>query len=207
MSTPFDRVLYGFRFATVNFNDTLQKIAYRELDDASRWVELISYNKLVPPFIVNDEADRVPGVLVAGDQLLVPAPSPAADTTINPDEVFQVDMALTSRGMLKIGEDGDFEVVGGSANLQQALKNAIETDRGELLFHSRYGSRMRQLIGKVNGPTAALLAAQYARSAAEDDPRISRIRSATATVDGEVVRASVIAEAINGREIKTEAQR
>lgn len=197
MPTIFDQPLYGFRFVDTRYGDTLQEIALRELGDAARWPELISYNKLVPPFFVNDEADRAPGVAVAGDMLLVPAPAPAADTTV-PDEVFGTDVLLGKDGMLQF-EGGDLATVSGIDNYKQALQNAIRTARGELIFYPRYGTLIPRLIGTVNGPTAGLLAAQYARSTVAADSRTRRVTSATAEVSGDVVRVRVVAEGKNGQ--------
>jgi phage baseplate assembly protein W len=197
MSTPFDRPLYGFRFAETRRGDTLQDIASRELGDAARWPELIAYNKLSPPFLVDEYPLATEGVAVTGQLLLVPAPAPVAVTT-DPVEVFQVDMGLARDGSLVV-DGGDFGTVAGLDNFEQAIKNAISTDRGELIFHARYGSLIRRLVGKVNRPTTALLGAQYARSAIKDDPRVNLVKRSVATSDGNVVNVAIEVEAVNGR--------
>jgi phage baseplate assembly protein W len=204
MTTQFDRPLVGFRFADINVGDSLQTIAARELGDAARWVELIAYNNLVPPFIVNDPLLVVAGVKTPGDTLLVPAPSPVVETTTDPEKVFQTDMALARGGRLTFN-NGDFSVVAGRENLKQALKNRIETEQGDLIYHTQYGSRVKRLIGVVNGPTASLLAAQYSRSAVLQDPRISTVKKASAEVVGEAINVTVEAEPISSRPLKIEA--
>lgn len=203
MTTPFDRPLVGFRFVEVRRGDTLQAIAAREMGDATRWHEIISYNRLVPPYVTDDEAEAGPGVVLAGGMLMVPAPA-AVTVATDPEQVFERDAELRS-GQLVVGDDGDLRVVSGRDNLRQAIRNRIETDRGEIIFHPAYGSQIRQLLGTVNGPTAGLLAAQYARTAVESDPRIQRVTQSVAEVAGDVVRVSVEAEPIVGRPVDAAA--
>lgn len=197
MTTIFDRDLIGFRYTEVLFEDTLQSIAARELGDAARWVELISYNKLVPPFIVQDPMQARTGVLTPGALILVPAPSAEAPVP-KPDNIFETDLLLASDGDLStVG--GDFESVSGPDNLVQALRNRLATERGELIFHQTYGASLRRLIGVVNGPAASLLAGKYAGSSVEADPRVSRLIYSNATASGDRISVDVKAEAVSGR--------
>lgn len=197
MATIFDRELTGFRYTEVLFEDTLQSIAARELGDAARWVELISYNKLVPPFIVQDPLQAKAGVLVPGALILVPAPSAETETP-QPDNIFETDILLASDGDLSTA-GGDLASVSGPDNLVQALRNRLATDRGELVFHQTYGASLRRLIGVVNGPTASLLASKYAGSSVEADPRVSRLIYSNATASGDSISVDVKAEAVSGR--------
>jgi hypothetical protein len=57
------------RQVRIRQNDTLERIAARELNDASRWVELVILNKLKAPYVDANTAD---GVKKYGDTLLVP---------------------------------------------------------------------------------------------------------------------------------------
>lgn len=204
MTTEFDRDLYGYRFAETVRGDTLQAIAARELGDAARWTDLVSYNNLVPPFITDEPSEAGPGVVLTGEQILVPAPAPAVNSTTDPDKVFEIDIQVSADGEL-LASGGDFSTVGGPNNLVQAIKHRIETERGELIFHQDYGSDIRRLIGAVNGPTASTLAAQYAKAAVQSDPRINSVTSATASVSGDVVSVTIEAEAISGRVIDVTA--
>lgn len=199
-----ERPLFGFRFVEILHGDTLQAIAARELGDAGRWAELIAYNGLVPPFVTDDSAVAKTGVLLSGSLIRVPAPVPVITTTSDPDKVFERDIALDERGGLVLTA-GDFDVASGRANLRQALKHRVTTDRGELMFHPSYGSLVRRLIGTVNGPTAALLAAQFAKSAVQADPRIKQVTQSTADVVGDVINVSVEAQPIVGRVVDVDA--
>lgn len=204
MTTQFDRLLYGFRFVETRMGDSLQVIAARELGDASRWVDLINYNKLIPPFITDDPAAVKPGVLLSGTQILVPAPAPVVSTTIDPEKVFESDAQLSPTGTL-MTDGSDFMVVAGSANLKQAIKNRIETERGDLIYHPQYGCDVRRLVGVVNGPTASLLGAEAVKTAVQQDPRINRVTQAVAEVVGDVINVSVEAETVSGRTVDAAA--
>lgn len=200
MTTVYQRPMTGFRFAEILHGDTLQLIAARELGDANRWVDLIAYNDLVPPFITDDPTKVRDGVLLSGSMIRLPAPVSVVTSTTDPERVFETDIRLND-GELGV-LNGDFDVVSGRANLHQALVHRIETERGELIFHPEYGSRVRSLIGAVNGPTSTLLAAQYAKSAVQADPRISKVTQTVAATDGDSIRVDVEAQPVVGRVIE-----
>ena len=202
-TTVFDRPLYGYRFAEIQYGDTLQAIAARELGDASRWYDMISLNSLVPPYITDDPAQAGPGVLLSGALITVPAPKPVVSSTTQADQVFGTDVRL-DRGRLATA-NGDFDLVSGRDNLRQALKNVVETDRGELLFHAGYGSKVRRLLGTVAGPTSALLAAQYAKAAVSADPRVQSVTNSTASVSGDVVSVDVDVKPVTGAILQVSA--
>lgn len=203
MTTQFDRPLYGYRFVDTNVGDSLQTIAARELGDANRWTDLIAYNRLVPPFITDDPTQAGPGVVLTGKQILVPAPQPIVSTT-NPDLVFGVDIKLGPSGQI-MTDGADFAVVSGRDNLVQALENRVETERGDLIYHPDYGCDVRRIVGVVNGPTASLLAAQYAKSAIEADPRISSVTKSSAQVIGDEINVTAVAETVAGRQVLVSA--
>lgn len=204
MTSLYQLPLYGFRFVEIQFGDTLQAIAARELGDASGWAKLIAINGLVPPYITDDPDLVVPGVLLSGGALKVPAPQPVVTTTTDPDQVFLSDIALSDTGALVV-VNGDFALTTGRPNLHQALTNRVETDRGELIFHPGYGSRIRRILGTVNGPTAELLAAKYAAAAVLADSRIKEVTAAVAQSIGDQVQVSVEAVPIVGRPITINA--
>lgn len=204
MTTEFDRQLYGFRFAETQHGDTLQRIASRELGDAGRWVEIVELNKLLPPFITDDASQASSTVLLTGRQIKLPAPVATVTTTIDPDAVFEVDVQL-ARGGEMVTDGIDFVLVSGRANLRQALKNRIETDLKELMFHPSYGCDVRRIVGKVNGPTAGLLGARAVKFAALQETRISRVNSATATIGGDVLSVAAEVEVVAGRPVQVAA--
>lgn len=191
-----ERTLAGVRLVETNYGDTLQAIALRELGDAGRWAELVALNGLRPPYL-SALPDRE-GVLQYGQLLRVPAAQTVVSAQASPDELFGIDVALDGSGAIT-AEAGDLVLVAGVDNLSAAIRHRLDTDTGELMFHPGYGSRIRRLIGMVNGPTTAILAASYARDAVAADPRIDRIVSAKADVSGDSVSVTVAAEPISGR--------
>lgn len=201
--TDINRPLSGFRYVEVRVGDTLQAIAARELRDTSRWPDLITINKLVFPYIASDPSRVAAGIVTAGDLLLVPAAQSEATADTDPNAVFGVDVRLT-QGRLTVA-NGDFDIVGGRDNYKQAMENVVETNPGELLYHLDYGCGARKLLGAVNGPTAALLAAEYVKSAVEADPRTQSVTSASATVVGDALPVKATAVPITGAPINLEA--
>lgn len=193
----FDRELTGFRFVDTNHGDTLQDIALRELGDASRWVDLISYNNLVPPFITDDAALVRKGVILTGQQIIVPAPGRRADQT-DSDAVLGADAQLGPRGEL-LTDGFDFAVVSGRANLSQAIRMRVTSERGDLMYHPEYGCDVRRLLGVVNGPTKGLIAARVSKAAVAQDPRVTRVTQATALVVADTINIAVECETIAGR--------
>jgi phage baseplate assembly protein W len=193
------RPIGGFRFVEVRRSDTLQQIAARELGNAARWPEIVGLNGLLPPFITDDPALVREGVVLSGQFLRVPAAVAAISAEAAPEDVFGRDAKLAG-GLLGVAA-GDFDVVSGSDNLRQALQHAIETERGELIFHPDYGCLLRQIIGTVNGPTAAILAAQYAKATMLADARVERVSRAEAFVAGDAVTVQVEVLPVTGKAI------
>jgi phage baseplate assembly protein W len=203
MTTPFDTPLNGFTFVLTQRGDTLQKIAFRALGDASKWSLLIYPNNLVYPYLTDDPTQVVPGVLLTGSQILIPSPSAAATTT-DPSEIYGTDISLTN-GLFGATATGDFAFVTGRANLRQALKNRVETQQGELIYHKFYGSILKSLIGRVSVPAQQLLAASSAKGAVLADPRIASVDKAVATVNGDSVNVSIEAVPVVGQSIQVTA--
>lgn len=203
MSTVFDKPLDGYRFVDTQRGDTLQKIAARELGDAAQWGNLIAFNNLVPPYLTDDPDAVVPGVLLTGSQILVPAGAPVIETTTDPAQVFDIDLLLTGGQLSAV--NGDFATVSGRANLAQALKNNVETDRGSLLWHTTYGSLCRATIGAINGPTQAQVCAAYAKASLLLDSRVSAVDKAVATIVGDQMDLALEVIPIVGRPIQITA--
>src|SRR6266568_2110312 len=123
MTTIFDNPLSGYRFVDTQRGDNLQLISFRELGDPSNCTILIAYNKLIYPYITDDPTQVKTGVLLTGSQILVPAPVPVIQSTTDPTLIFEVDVALDVNGLLQPDVNGDFAVVSGTKNLEQALSN------------------------------------------------------------------------------------
>jgi phage baseplate assembly protein W/LysM repeat protein len=202
----FTKTLKGYRKVETQRGDTLQKIAARELSDASQWPNLATLNNLVPPYITDDPTQAGVGVVVSGTPLIVPAPAPAPSAVSDPNTIFGTDALLSGsgsgaawNGLLVATEDGDIETVAGVPNLAQALQNVLITEPGELLFHLLYGCKIYQLLGAGNGPIAGQLGAGFVAQALKSDTRISDVENATATITLDQLSVSAAAITTAGK--------
>ena len=102
------------------------------------------------------------------------APLDAADSW----GTLDLRVAPGGRGGLHQGQDPmDLAVVSGRENLAQALIVRLLTPRGALapLGHPEYGSRITELIGRLNDETARNLARLYTIEAVAQERRVARL--------------------------------
>lgn len=191
----------NFRHAETRRGDTLKRIALRELGHADQWVELALLNGLRPPYLVDDEENRTAGVLVAGDLIKIPSAMAMADAETNPEQLFGRDLAVFNK-LLQADDHGDLALVGGVANLKQALLHRLLVRKRELAFHPAYGNFAAQLIGRANGPTGGSLAAFYMRSAMLEEPRVKEVPRSEARIEGDAIRVDADVAPISGRPFK-----
>lgn len=183
----------NIRHAAVQHGDTLQRVALRELGDASRWIELLVLNDLRAPYLAEEGA---PGVLAYGDWIKVPAPGSSVSASLNTGDVLGTDLVLT-RGRLSAVE-GDLALVSGVPNFAQALSFRVTVEKRELGFHPEYGCWVRSLLGDIGGAPSARLAAFYVKSALEEDPRVQTVESCSAQLDGDRVRVQATVIPLSG---------
>lgn len=193
----FTRPLPSVRLAETHHGDTPQDIAFRELGDANRWPELVWINKLVPPYITDNPDEAGERVLLTGSLIKIPAPLGTPVASNKRAEVFGRDCGLWGKRLLAT-EAGDFAVVAGTKNLTQQIRHAINTPRGQQTRHPRYGCMVWVLHGKITGPTADALGAEYVRSTLDADYRIREVISSEAETVGDALRVVAVAETIDG---------
>lgn len=104
------------------------------------------------------------------------------------DSWGSVDLAVVAGGRYArrpIADRQDLDVVDGRANLGQALIVRLLTPRGSLapLGHPEYGSRLGELIGRLNDEPTRNLARLYTIEALSAEPRIASIDGLTVEVD------------------------
>ncbi|MCE7989644.1 MAG: DUF2634 domain-containing protein [Caldilinea sp. CFX5] len=77
----------------------------------------------------------------------------------------------------------DLGLVQGLDNLGQAVLLRLLTPRGELteLAHPEYGSRLHELIGRVNTETTRNLVKLFILESLQQEPRIAKIEEVTVT--------------------------
>ena len=197
----FTQTLTGYRVVETRVRDSLQRIALREMGSAALWYDIAAINKLVPPYLVDDQTLVAPGVLLAGEATLrVPSTAPQASGVVSSQSVFGSDCALTN-GRLQAGPNGDFLIVSGEDNLKQALRIRLGTHPADLVYHPTYGCKAYTLLGKGGTPVADQLAAAFVAAAINADPRILRAESTKASTIGDALVATAIAIPINGKRL------
>lgn len=196
----FEREMPSYRLAETHAGDTLQRVAAREMGDANRWPELVWINNLTSPYLTDIPAEASDTVLLTGSMIRIPAPTGINTDATERAQVYERDCKMVKRRLTDDG-NGDFAVVAGTDNLTQQLKHRIVTPRGQLVRHADYGCLVWLLQGKVTGPTANLLGAQYIKAALQADYRVSSVISSTAEVDGDATRITATAEAIAGGKV------
>lgn len=196
--SDFEREVPRFRLVDILRGDDLQAIAARELGDANRWTELVWVNKLVHPYVTDDPRLASESVLLSGSLLKVPSPSGFLSTAATDRwQVFERDCVMRTR-LLQDDGRGDFDIVSGVPNLKQQLSHRVVTPRGQARRNPDYGCLIYRLLGTVNGPTANMMGAEYAKACIAADYRVARVESATAEVAGEALRITVRAQAVEG---------
>lgn len=119
--------------------------------------------------------------------------------------LFGHDLALTGAVSADVTAtaSGDLLTTDGAGNIAQALSLRLRVRVGELarIGFPDYGSRLHELIGEPNIQRTRLLLLAHARTAVEQDPRVTEVRSATATVppgERDTVRLSLDVALITG---------
>jgi len=185
----------------VQTGDTLERIALRHLNDASRWIEIMSLNNLKPPYV--DETLDQEGVLNPGDEVLIPS-----NTSININNINIVNTRITSltRGLTKqeraLGIDlwvnsnfdlipnnrQDLELVFGFKNIDQTIMLKMGYEKGSLLYHPRVG------IGLVIGEKNLLMVDELYQSMREtilSDPRFFGVDQLRLLREGGTIKLSL----------------
>ena len=193
----FEQPMPAYRLAETHYGDDLQSLATREISDANRWVELVWLNNLIPPYITDDPRRVVPGVLLSGSLIKVPSPAGVYTDGAATGQVFERDCILKKKRLM-VSDSGDIAIAAGVDNLSQQLLHRVVTPRGQATRHPNYGCLIWRLVGKVNGPLASLLGAQYVRSALVADYRVASAPKSSATVTGDIITISSRAIAIEG---------
>lgn len=182
------------RFAQIQYGDTVQDLALRELGDASLWLDVIILNDLRPPYIAEQTAL---GVLTYGELIKLPAGVSNATVETNATDLYLTDVAVDQQGFLPVAA-GDLQLVAGVPNLRAALARRVLVDKRELGFHPEFGCYVRRLLGKSNTPSTPSLAAFYVKSALIEDSRVRDVPSCVAESSGDRLVVNAIVLAVTG---------
>lgn len=199
MAGLFEKEVAGWREVFTRRGDTVEKIAARELGDAGLWYDLANLNNLLPPYITDNADEASSRVLLSGAAIKIPSSRRIASAETDPSEAFGSDVLL-QRGEVLV-ERGDMMLVSGTTNLVQALRHVILTEPGELLYHQEYGCSIHTLMGQSLGPVNALIGRGFVERAVNADPRVSRVRRSTVSVNGDTLNIEMEAVAVDGREV------
>lgn len=200
-----------FKKHVIVYGDTPQIIAEKEMGDVSLWIELVQYNNLEYPYIVDtpEERNKNPRHLVTlGNTIIIPIEKTLADvdtTTISkPDKLALEDIVLgtdlkldsVDKEFSKHGTEdeivgltgsgkGDIGLIKGRANIVQMLKLRLLTPKGSLIMHPDYGTNFQYLIGKKNNLETAELISESVQEQLEADNRIKSARMTGEALEGE----------------------
>lgn len=183
----------ALRVVTLRNSDTLVSLAARELGNFELWPSIAILNSLSPPYIAPIGSAPIAGLAVPGQQLFIPTDAATAATT-NQSVTTQVptyennylgiDLYLGPMSQAEmLPWTGDFTLISGYNNLQNALLRRLKTTLGSLVFHPQYGSRIPPEVGAVTTAAVSGYLKAYAEAAIVSDPRIYQVTSITATVN------------------------
>ena len=208
----------GWRTVATNIDDTLQKVAYRELGDASRWPELATLNKLLPPYLIHIVRDLDGNITnssselaqIAADKALVMGAAikiPIAAViqgAVTPTKAFGIDILLDKGQVTAAGND--LNVGAGIVNLKQALLMRLQNDIGCLPFHPKYGNAACALRGHKNDPSIAMLALRFCEETLLSDPRVVKVTDGQATQVGDVLNVVITAVTNDGIPLRLQVE-
>ena len=187
------------RTAVLESNDTLEKLAFREIGNPVLWYQIVLLNNLDPPYL---SADPIVGkrTLKYGDTILIPvysSQSKRQQTTGNIVSKITEGMTIYERNLgvdLLLTNDNDIAVdtyasdlrlVAGMPNLGQAVKINIGLEKGSLLYHPEKG------INAHVGDRSSASAQDILESIEESlsiDPRIQSVEDISVVRDQSILR-------------------
>ncbi len=95
-----------------------------------------------------------------------------------------VELSFSDDGRIDLNWSGpQMETISGTKNLIQALTLRLLVYRGELSAtgHPRYGSRVREMIGRPLNQANLDLLRRHVRNAIQEDPRVRKIHALSVT--------------------------
>jgi len=182
--------------------DTIDRIAQRELGDASLWYNIVTFNNLDYPYINTDltPAQRNAtgkNIKIIGDVIRIPSTAELTseeerDFAVPAQDFYEVtfkkDIELDQDGDLVLDEaTGDVRTVLGIENLIGALRRRLDTLRREMSYHPEYGSNVRLLPGEPNDERLIAQARIETAQSMLDDPRVERLDRVVAAIDLDVL--------------------
>lgn len=133
---------------------------------------------------IDTTGGKVFKVLRPGDKLQLPV---ASDETVaekvlertdsNENNLFAIDLKLDATGDLVADGNGDLDTIAGLKNVEAAVLDKLQTDKGELIKHPEYGLHYARMIGEPGDQNAVSLAKIEIQAALTQDPRIKAVQN------------------------------
>lgn len=196
---------------TIVYGDTIQSIAQQRAGSASLWEDIVEYNNLDYPYIVETLAEKMENpdnLRTVGDTIIVPIEIDLLDTNLESlgyrDRDLILGLALGRD--LKVGYDeesvankamhgeilglqadnsGDIEVVQGVENLRQATINRLLTPKGSLFLHPEYGSDFYKYIGRKNTEEVMTMIEDEITSTIQKDNRVDNVEVVDSRIEAD----------------------
>lgn len=205
-----------YKTHVIRAGETLQDIATQQLNDVSRWYELVTLNNLVYPYIVPTNKDRIKDIdhlLTVGDRIKLPEENSISQMDINKYSKSEIkdiyDMSMGMDIAVNIHPDysngsidelaymypnkshNDLAKVSGIDNLKQSIQMRLMTQYGTLPYHPNYGTHLLSIIGdKMNNDTISRIKIEIIRTI-KTDVRVKDAKIAQYVTDGDSFTCSV----------------
>lgn len=193
-----------FKKHVVTYGDTMQSIAQEHLGNMQRWTELVEFNDLRYPYIVDSVEEKMENpnhLKTIGDTLLLKVREDAQSDLISQlrrvneydqEEIYALalgkDLDILPRPKefgapgwdsetleMKSNNQGSISTARGIQNLKQALYIRLITPVGSYVGHPSFGSNLHMYLGKKNTEeNAALLDIEIERTL-RTDGRVTQV--------------------------------
>jgi len=173
---------------------TLEDIAFQQLEDIDRWIEIAKLNNLKPPYIAKTSTD--PRIKKVNDRLFIPNDQPPLESEIRvvKENRFNKNLNETERKLgidIKLGDNfdfvtnnqNDFELITGGANAGQAIRIKLNLEKGDLKRHKDIGLGL--IVGEKN-VNPDLIFDEFS-TAVLQDPRFDEIKTFDLSVEGNTI--------------------
>ncbi len=186
--TTSDEIIkvYGYKQYYVQSGDTWDSIAFRFYGDASKGVIVASYNNTVM-------------TLEAGTLIWIPILDSVSDNSV--PEIYNepgikdnsgTDIKISSNGKIDFSS-GDFVLVGGQDNINQAITNRLSTEMDSRVRVVAYG--IKSAVGSVNIPKGLVISS--IKTTLLRDPRVKTVDGISYEGEGDKLHLTINYTTIN----------
>lgn len=189
----------------VSYGDTIQSIAHTTTGDVSGWREIVRYNNLTYPYIVDTVEEKLQNPehwVTYGDLIIVPYEASIGEfnpSNLNNGDVEQLYASILGIDLDVMSEDftitttdkKDLKTSSGIDNLKQAIIMQLLTPRGSLLMHPRYGSDLHYMFSKATAQNAIIVENEIVATI-KQDPRVESVSVVSSTISGDTYSGEFI---------------